>query len=99
MVTSPTLTQMGTDMNQEKQRLEDCDLGDYVKCSNAIEVECNGNYLLFPASAHPFRDLNTWKFERRLMSRIVAVPPPPCSGWPPDDLVKVETLAIWVRVN
>jgi len=87
-------------MCQEKQRLEECDLGDYVKCSNATEVETPGNTLLFPSSAHQYRDLNTWKFERRLMSRIMKVPPSPSPEWADLwDPIKVETFGVWVRVN
>jgi len=85
-------------MCQERQRLEDCAVGDYVKCSNAIEIETLGNTLMFKETFWP--DLNQWKFERRLMSRIVAVPPPPSESWssaqPP---IKVETFMVWARVN
>lgn len=85
-------------MCQEKQRLEECAVGDYVKCSNAIEVESGGNTLFFPKI--PYADMNTWRFERRLMSRIMEVPPSPSASWSdPDKALKVDTFMVWVRVN
>lgn len=78
-------------MTFQKQRLDECDVGQWVKCSDATEVDTLGSDLFLPSSSHPHRDLNTWKFERRLLSRIVRVPPSPVSGWPAVEKFDVET--------
>lgn len=85
-------------MTYQKFRLEECCVGDWVKCSDACETDTVGNVLVFPDIPEP--DLNKWKFERRLLSRIVRVPPPPSvleGGL--DGPLKVETFRVWVRVS
>jgi len=86
-------------MNEQKERLDQCYIGDWVRCSDAIEVTEVGDVLYHPSQSHPHRDLNTWKFERRILSRIAQVPPSSGLGWEMDATLKLETFPIWTRVS
>ena len=86
-------------MTFQKKRLDECDVGHWVKCSDATEVDATGSNLFLPSSSHPHRDLNTWKFERRLLSRLVKIPPQTCSEWTSDATLEVETFPVWTRVS